>query len=135
MIQRIQTVFLLLSVAANTVFVFLPLFRHAMQDPSGWVSNGLITALAGAVLLSLVAIFMFNNRPQQIQWVKRAMVFQILALGACIGIFFTAGRLGMHLLWEAAGVGLIVAGFVLQYLAIHFIHKDEELVQSMDRIR
>ena len=135
MIQRIQTLFLLFVIPVNIGFAFTPMFSHAMLDPSGWLSNGLIAALLFSMVLSLYAIFLFRNRPNQMRWVKRAMLFQIIALGMNIGIFFTVGRLGVNLMTEAFSVGLLLLALLLQYLALHFIDKDEKLVQSMDRIR
>ena len=134
-IQRIQTIFLLLVLPVNIGFAFTPMFSHAMQDPSGWLSNGLIAALLFSMALSLFAVALFRNRVNQMRWVKRAMLFQLIALGMNIGIFFTVGRLGMNLLTEAYSVGLIILGLIFQYMALHFIDKDEKLVRSMDRIR
>lgn len=135
MIQRIQTLFLLLVLPVNIGFVFTPMFPHALQDPSGWLSNGLIAALVFSMALSLYTIFLFRNRQNQTRWVKRSMLFQVIAIGMAIGVFFTVGRFGLHLLEEALSVGLLIAGVILQYLALHYIDKDEKLVRSMDRIR
>lgn len=135
MIQRIQTLFLFLIVPINIGFAFTPMFSHAMMDPSGWLSNGIIAALVFSMALSLYAIFLFRDRQNQMRWVKRSMFFQLIAIGMVIGIFFTVGRVGMNLLHEAMGAGLITGGLLLQYLALHFIDKDEKLVRSMDRIR
>ncbi len=134
-IQRFQTLFLLFVFPANIGFAFTPMFSHAMRDPSGWLSNGLIAALVFSMALSLYSVALFRNRQLQMQWVKRAMLFQLIALGMNIGVFFTVGRLGMHLLVEVFSVGLILLGLLFQYLALHFIMKDEKLVQSEDRIR
>lgn len=106
-----------------------------MMDPSGWLSNGIIAALVFSMALSLYAIFLFRDRPNQMRWVKRAMLFQVIGLGMTIGIFFTVGRLGMHLTLEVLSTGLLLLGLLLQYLALHYIDKDEQLVRSMDRIR
>lgn len=135
MIQRIQTIFLLLVLPVNALFVFTPMFPHAMQDPGGWLSNGLIAALAFSLLLSAYSIFLFRNRLNQIRWVARAMLFQVIAIGMVGGIFFTVGRIGMNLLSEAFSAGLLILGLLFQYLALYFIRKDEQLVKSMDRIR
>ncbi len=134
-IQRIQTVFLLLVLPVNIGFYFTPMFSHAMQDPSGWLSNGLIAALLFSMALSVYAVFLFRNRPNQMRWLKRAMLFQLIAIGMNIGIFFTVGRIGMNLLTEVFSVGLLVLALVFQYLALHYIDKDEKLVKSIDRIR
>ncbi|MDI6401329.1 DUF4293 family protein [Balneolaceae bacterium ANBcel3] len=134
-IQRIQTLFLLLIIPLNAGFVFTPMFSHAMLDPQGWLSNGLIAALLFSILLSVYTVAQFRNRHNQIKWVKRAMLFQIIAIGMVVGVFFTVGRLGSHLLAEAYSIGLLLSGLLLQYLALHYINKDIEKVASMDRIR
>jgi hypothetical protein len=41
----------------------------------------------------------------------------------------------MNLLAEVFSVGLLVLALVFHYLALHYIDRDEKLVQSMDRIR
>ncbi len=135
MIQRIQTLFLFLVLPVNIGFVFTPMFSHAMLDPSGWLSNGLMAALLFSMALSLYSIFLFRNRQNQMRWVKRAMLFQLIAIGMVIGIFFTVGRIGLNLYQEALSLALLVGGLIFQYLALHFINKDEHLVKSMDRIR
>jgi len=106
-----------------------------MLDPSGWLSNGLIAALFFSAALSLYTISLFRDRHNQIRWVQRSMIFQVIAIGMAVGVFFTVGRIGLHLLTEALSVGLLVLGVLLQYLALHYIDKDEKLVRSMDRIR
>ena len=135
MIQRIQSLFLFLILPVNIGFAFTPMFSHAMLDPSGWLSNGLIAALLFSIALSLYTIFLFRDRKNQMRWVKRAMLFQIIGVGMAVGVFFTVGRIGMNLMEEALSVGLLVLGILLQYMALHYISKDEELVRSMDRIR
>ncbi len=135
MIQRIQTLFLLLVIPVNVGFALTPMFAHAMLDPSGWLSNGLIAAILFSMALSLYSIFLFRDRHNQIRWVQRSMLFQLIAFGMIIGIFFTVGRIGLHLLHEVYSTGLLFFGVILQYLALHFINKDEKLVRSMDRIR
>jgi hypothetical protein len=134
-IQRIQTLFLFCLLPINIGFVFTPMFSHAMQDPSGWLSNGLIAALLFSMALSCYSIFLFRDRKNQMRWVKRSLLFQLIAMGMVVGIFFTVGRLGLNLLHEVYSIGLLAAGGVFQYLALHFIDKDEKLVRSMDRIR
>lgn len=134
-IQRIQTFFLFLIIPVNAGFLFTPMFHHVLQDPSGWLSNGLMAALLFSTGLSLYSVFLFRNRNHQMKWVKRAILFQIIAVGMNLGVFFTVGRLGKHLLVETFSIGLLVLGVIILYAALHFIHKDEQLVRSMDRIR
>lgn len=135
MIQRIQTVLLILAVGLNVAFVFTPLFEDAFRDPSGWISSALIAALVFAVVFCLFSIIIYKKRTRQIHWIKRAMLFQIIALGCGLAVIFTLGGIGSFLWDELISLGMILVGLVLQYGAIHYIKRDENLVRSMDRIR
>jgi len=85
--------------------------------------------------LSLVAIFMYSNRLTQIKWVKAASYFQIAALGITVAILFTLGGFGRFLWEEVISTGLLVVSLVFLWMAGRRIKKDQELVDSMDRIR
>lgn len=135
MIQRIQTVFLLLAASLNAIFIFTPLFEKAFADPGQWVTAALLSALIFATALSLYSIILFNDRKKQISWVKKALVFQVVTLGTGLGVILTLGGIGSYLWDEAASWFVLLAAAVFEYLAIVFIQKDEALVQSMDRIR
>ena len=82
-----------------------------------------------------VSIFMYSNRKNQLSWVKRGALAQVIAMGFCFGVIFSLGGIGRYLWDEALGTGLVILGFVFQLLAMRFIQKDEKLVRSMDRIR
>lgn len=135
MIQRIQTLLLILAVALNIGFIFTPLQAHAFADPTAWISSGLLAGLLIASVISLYSIFLFKDRKKQVLWVTRAMIFQIIAIGFAAGIMFTLGGIGNYLWDEGLSLLLIILALVLQYLAVHYIKKDENLVKSMDRIR
>ncbi|GAB5410216.1 MAG: DUF4293 family protein [Balneolaceae bacterium] len=135
MIQRIQTIFLLLAALSSVAVYFTPIYTRAMEDPQEWIGFGLAISLVVASILSLYSIFLFKNRKSQIAWVKRAALVEVIALGFSTGVFFSLGGIGTYLWDEAIGTGLIVLSFGFQLLALKFIHKDEKLVKSMDRIR
>ncbi len=106
-----------------------------MDDPQEWIGIGFAVVLTIAALMSLVCIFLYNNRQNQISWVKRTMLVQVAAIGWGTGILFSLGGFGIFLWDELLGVALLVLGLVAQILALRNIKKDEELVRSMDRIR
>ncbi|MEX0780012.1 MAG: DUF4293 family protein [Balneolales bacterium] len=135
MIQRIQSIFLLAALLLNVAFIFLPFYGHVLTDPTGWISTGLTVALAFSAAITLFSIFLYNNRPNQVSWVKRAMIFQVIALGMCFAIFFSIGIYGFNIMEEAIGVAVLFLALVCQYMAIHYIRRDKNLVRSMDRIR
>ncbi|TVQ11586.1 MAG: DUF4293 family protein [Balneolaceae bacterium] len=135
MIQRIQTIFLTLALLLNIAFFFTPLFERVLEDPSGWFRSAILTAVGLAAILTAASIFMYKNRIRQMRWVKNAMIFQILASGTGVGVFFTLGRIGAHLTGEAAGLAFLILAVLFQLLANASIKKDERLVKSIDRIR
>ena len=135
MIQRIQTLLLILAVGLNIGFVFTPLQAHAFADPTEWISSGLVASLLLSTLVSIYSIFLFKKRMNQIRWIFRGMIFQIIAIGFAAAVMFTLGGIGNYLWDEGLSLALIVLALIAQYLAVHYIKKDEKLVRSMDRIR
>lgn len=135
MIQRLQTVFLALASILNLSVYFTPIYEKAMNDPQLWIGIGLASSLLVALIINVFSIFLYNNRKNQLAWVKRAALLQVIGLGFCVGVLFSLGGIGTYLWDEALGTGLVVAGLLFQILALRFIKKDEELVRSMDRIR
>ncbi|HBX67733.1 MAG: hypothetical protein CL670_02900 [Balneola sp.] len=135
MIQRIQTIFLAVATLLNLAVYFTPIYEKAMTDPQQWIGLGLASSLLIAMVLNVVSVFLYNNRKNQLSWVKRSALLQVIALGFSIGVLFSLGGIGTYLWDEALGTGLVLLGLVGQVLALRFIKKDEELVRSMDRIR
>lgn len=135
MIQRLQTVFLFLTTVINFFVFFTPIYRRAVQDPAPWISILFAILLTAAMVLSAIAIFLYKNRINQLKWVKLAIYFQIAVLAAAGGILFTMGGMGSFLIQEALSVLLILVALISLWLARRYIKKDQELVESMDRIR
>lgn len=135
MIQRLQTVFLGLAALLTGSAYFTPIYICAMEDPQLWIGYGLAISLSLAMVVTISSIFLFKNRTNQMIWVKRAMLIQVIGMGFCFGVLLSLGGIGTYLWDEALGTGLVILGFLLQLLGLRFIHKDEKLVRSIDRIR
>lgn len=135
MIQRLQTVFLGLAALLTGSAYFTPIYSRAMEDPQLWIGYGLAISLSLAMVVTISSIFLFKNRTNQMIWVKRAMLIQVIGMGFCFGVLLSLGGIGTYLWDEALGTGLVILGFLLQLLGLRFIHKDEKLVRSIDRIR
>lgn len=135
MIQRLQTLFLALAGISTVGAFFTPIYDRAMEDPQLWIGYGLAISLTLAVVGSLAVIFLFGNRKNQMIWVKRVMLVQVIAMGFCFGVLLSLGGIGTYLWDESLGTGLVILGFLFQLLGLRFIHKDEKLVRSIDRIR
>lgn len=135
MIQRIQTVYLALSVIFVISFLFTPTFSEAFLYPHKWLSFLLSGSLAFSGTISLIAIFLYNNRLRQSSLVLYGMVAIIIGLGSSLGIFMSTGSPDFTNLADISGSVLLFLGWICQFLARKAIQKDEQLVKSMDRIR
>lgn len=135
MIQRIQTVYLILAGLFNLIAFFTPIYSQAVADPSPWIGKGLAVSMTIAMLLSFITIFLYTNRERQIFWVKIATYCQLVAIGFAAGILFTLGGFGSFLIDETMSTLLLIFALLAQWQAGRNIRKDQELVSSMDRIR
>ena len=146
MIQRIQTVFLLLSLICLALFLWMPLM--VLEAPGytetvqGWdvrhFQFGYIfyinLILSGTAFgLSLIAVFLFKHRDYQIIFSWFSIVFITASQAFVYYKFQTKVFMGDVVLtpWNL----LSVACIVLLIAAVFFIKKDEQLLQSLDRLR
>lgn len=106
-----------------------------MNDPSAWIGISFAVLLTVSMLISIVAIFLYGNRINQLKWVKAATFFQIAGFGIAVAILFTMGGFGRFLWREVLGTALVFLALIALWQAGRFIKKDQELVESMDRIR
>ena len=161
MLQRIQSVYLALAVAALIVFFFLPLASFTsdfvyykfyvshlqeISDQSGndaaMVNNGIVMSLGVfngiIILVSIIAIFLFKNRRFQSRMVKLGILMNVMLIGL---IFFVFSPLIGRTLNAAvdysldAGIYLPLVSLLMLILANRSIVKDEKLVRSADRLR
>lgn len=135
MIQRIQSVLLFLAFFLDGGVFFNALYSHAMDDPQAWIGMGFTLILTLALLGSLGCIFLYNNRKNQLRWVKILLLVQVVAFGFGLGIYISLGGFGAYLWDETIGLGLLFLAFVAQLYARKKIRDDIDLVKSMDRIR
>ncbi len=135
MIQRIQTVYLVLSIVLNGAMFATALFKRTVEGPQHWIWIWITVVALVSVVVSLWAIFQYSNRIQQIKIIRIAQLFQVMLLGGSFGILFSLGGIGTYLWDEAIGIVLVIAAFIAQFLAVRGIRKDEELVKSIERLR
>ena len=135
MIQRPQTIFLVLTVILNLAVFFTPIYSHAVNDPATWFGMGMAISLTMPMIIAVVSIFLYKNRPTQLKWVKIATYVEIVALGFALGVLFSLGGFGKFLWKEVVSSGIIILTLASLWQAGRLIKKDEELVKSMNRIR
>jgi len=134
-IQRIQTVYLLVVVFLNAGFLFTPVFDQTEAYPDQWMVLLLSTALTLSTILSFLAIFLYKKRPIQIRLITIGMIAQVVVIGVAAGVLFSMGSINTESIAEISGVLMIVLAWILQFLSVKSIKKDEALVRSIDRIR
>lgn len=150
MIQRIQSIYLLLAAILVTVALCLPVGHFMSADGSvtyplvplgiktsdGFLSTwGLFGILLLASVIVLCAIFLFRNRILQM----RVAVFSSVLLGGYyVAIFFFVRVLEEKLDMDfqtAWALFLPVAGILFELLACRGILHDEKMVKAADRLR
>lgn len=133
MIQRIQTLWLLIASAAAFSILKFPFYYT--PEPNALEINGtteystLIT-LAFSASLSFISIFLYSNRMLQLK-----VTLLNFLLSGLIGYFIytiVIAHPGGGFTLASAALFLIP---VLQLIACYKIYQDEKLVKSADRIR
>ncbi len=143
MIQRIQTIFLLLSVLLSVLLLYLPVYE--LQSLSATtaeinrftISSSAILAIINGVvgIFCLIAIFLYKNRNLQIRICNLSLLLTCVLIGL---LFFVADTMSssmnqkVHYLYCSY---FPLIQILVIYLAIRNIKHDENLVKSADRLR
>ncbi len=142
MIQRIQSIFLILAGGASFGLLGLPFASTDAAAASGLFADGQYTIQDNTVLMILflaaglaavAAVLFYKNRPLQMR--VAAIVALVLAVGAGLGAYFYLQDAGHGAVKPAIGAAMPVLGIILALVARRYIGKDEKLVRSMDRLR
>ena len=136
MIQRIQTVYLLLVALLNGLLpIWVPLWKDAegadvMANQVTWI----VITFYVVALLALIAIFMYRNRKNQFVLNRLNLILNLFLLG-----FFVYRSLSLSGETEVSekGIGMLIPIFSIVFLVLanKAIKKDEDLVKSVDRLR
>jgi LPXTG-motif cell wall-anchored protein len=135
MIQRIQSIWLLLAAAAALLSLKFSFYSGIKENNVFEQLNGqshfllLILAVA-VVLISLFALFLYKKRKQQMQLILLAVLVQTGAIAFYFTQLktFTSGNYAL-----TAVLSFAVPVFLI--LAWMGIRKDEKIIKSMDRLR
>jgi len=136
MIQRIQTLYLLLALgfSAGLIFVFY-LWTNSEEVKVYATDNYMYLGLfLGSALLSLISIFSFKKRQSQFVMGRVNIILNFILLG--IFVYQSLNVSGEANVSEK-GIGILLPVFsiVCLVLANKAIKKDEDLVKSVDRLR
>ena len=133
MIQRLQTIWLLLASAASFSALRFPFYYTPTPfalEINGSAQYSTLISLAFSACLSFITIFLYGNRMLQLK-----VVIVNFLLSALIGFFIykvVVANPGGGFTLPSIALFLLP---VLQILAMVKIYKDERLVKSADRLR
>lgn len=149
-IQRFQTLFLLMATILVIVFIFTPFGYSVLYSSEGqttfvqdWSSLnfiGLVIPSALAALLYLVAIFLFKNMSLQKTIVVFGVIMTLVAIGVTIYLLaagfldITVGDTIYNTRWGGGGL-LLVAALLAGLAAISRISADQRILRNVDRLR
>ncbi len=151
-IQRIQTLYLIIAIGLMVGFFFLPFGYMYLDDPvTGQSLSDNPDSLRGIEFLSLIipnglsllfmtlAIFLFKQPNVQ----KLFVILAAICVGVCVGIviyvlaggfYDTNPEVTIRTVWGGGGL-LLVAAWLAQLGAYRGIASDQRLLRSYDRIR
>lgn len=149
MIQRIQTLFLLMALVLQFVMFFQPLAVLQLDDATfydvylkGYIfdnqtrnSFSLLFLAFITTLLNFIIIFLYKKRILQM----RLTVYNTILLIGLQGVIFysiynTSYNINAEVFLQYTAILPVVIS-ILHLIAFKYIKKDEELVRSADRIR
>ncbi len=136
MLQRIQTVYLLISagISAGLIFVF-HLWTNALDVQVFVKDNNLYLGLfLASAFLSLVSIFRYKNRKSQFVLGRLNIILNFILLGLFV---YQSLNLSGEADVSEKGIGILLPIFSIVFLVLanKAIKKDEDLVKSVDRLR
>lgn len=156
MIQRIQTLFLILSIILNIIAFFFPFVTFISEynyyelsvlhlenlTPntesifSGMITYPIIGLLIFSIALSIFTILKYKNRKQQMKFNKlNIFVLIILIAGILFGYTNYIEKEIEAVSTFEMGAYFPLASLLFLLLANRFIIKDEKIIRSADRLR
>jgi len=137
MIQRIQTLYLVLSLIITGVLPFVfPLWSTVDGKEYLFMQNQLYVILFGlSTTLSLLSIISYKKRQHQFVIGRLNIILNLILLG--LFVYHSLNLSGETPAVSEKGIGMFlpILAIVLLGFANKAIKKDEDLVKSVDRLR
>lgn len=136
MIQRIQTLYLVLVVIINGVLPFWVYLWTSAQGEAVYAQNEILYSMSFIIsaALAFIAILLFKKRKKQFVLNRLNMILNLFLLG-----FFIYRSLILSGETEVSekGIGVLLPAISIVFLVManRAIKRDEDLVKSVDRLR
>ncbi|WP_395049534.1 DUF4293 domain-containing protein [Flavobacterium sp.] len=137
MLQRIQTIYLLLAFAVTGILpFFISLWTMADGSAYFFMQNQVYVVLFGlSTTLTLLSVVSYKKRQNQFVIGRLNIILNLILLG--LFVYRSLNVSGETLAVSEKGIGMFlpIVAIVLLVLANKAIKKDEDLVKSVDRLR
>ena len=137
MIQRIQTIYLLLAFAATGILPFVfPLWTTNDSKEYFFMYDQFYVILYGlSTSLTVWSILSYNKRQNQFVIGRLNIILNLILLG--LFVYRSLNLSGETAIVSEKGIGMFlpIVAIVFLVLANKAIKKDEDLVKSVDRLR
>ena len=137
MIQRIQTIYLLLAFVATGILPFVfPLWKMNDGKEYFFMYDQIFVILFGiSTALTVWSVISYNKRQNQFVIGRLNMILNLILLG--LFVYRSLNLSGETTMVSEKGIGMFlpIAAIVFLVLANKAIKKDEDLVKSVDRLR
>lgn len=136
MLQRIQTVYLLIAAIISSGLIFVLHLWVTNDDVVVYAKDNLLYVglFLGSALLSIITIFKYKNRKSQFMLGRLNIILNFFLLGFFV---YQSLMISGETAVSEKGIGMLlpIVSIVFLALANKAIKKDEELVKSVDRLR
>lgn len=148
MLQRIQSIYLLLAAISMAVAAFCPIMNlidNCMLYPCGIIKVeelikptwGIISIVGLSALLSFITIFLYKKRKKQISCIYvNILIILFYYITTLVYLLSYYNNIGFEAIQSFSYGGILpILALIFLVLAKIAIGKDEKLVKSLDRIR
>ena len=137
MIQRIQTIYLLLAFVVTGILpFFIPLWTMSDGKDFFFMKNQVYVVVLGlSTTLTLLSIVSYKKRQNQFVINRLNIILNLILLG--LFVYRSLNLSGETIAVSEKGIGMFlpIVAIVLLVIANKAIKKDEDLVKSVDRLR
>jgi hypothetical protein len=137
MIQRIQTIYLILTFLMIGILPFIfPLWTLSDGKDYFFMQNQIYAILLGlSTAITIYSIISFKKRQTQFVANRLNMILNLILLG--LFVYHSLNVSGETVVVSEKGIGMFlpILAIVFLVLANKAIKKDEDLVKSVDRLR
>ncbi|MBN4070406.1 DUF4293 domain-containing protein [Olleya sp. AH-315-F22] len=136
MLQRIQTIYLLISAGISGGLIFVFHLWTTINETQFYAKDETLYLglFLGSTVLALIAIFMYKNRQTQFVLGRLNIILNFILLGLFVyRSLMVSGETDV----SEKGIGMLLPIFSIVFLVLanKAIKKDEDLVKSVDRLR